>query len=428
MEELNKISDGTIWIDVTMLVNWSGRMTGIQRVEYNLAKRFAQQDNVKFCVFDKNRNILFEFDFKHIEYKIGNQQEDNVVVQQERILEYKAIARAKSLTKAGLSRVLPAKIKASAAKGYRQVISQIHDTPTNIIMSPDDKFLILSGDWSDHVFADYVAGLHKIKIVQVIYDMLPALYPGYFVPGMPKQFSDYMVRILSHSSAVLAISNSTKNDVVRFMLEYKLSPIPIEVFRLGDDFVKMRPKKPAAFMMNKGEYTLTVCTVESRKNHLLMFYAAREAVRRGVELPPMVIAGKRGWLVDDFFYLVENNPEISKKFIFIQPSDSELAWLYENCKFTIFPSFYEGWGLPVAESLFYNKFCLSSDASSMPEIAGDLIDYFSPNDPVALLDKMILYDTNSHLLTNKEIGIKNSYRSTSWDAVFARVRSLIEHI
>ena len=59
-------------------------------------------------------------------------------------------------------------------------------------------------------------------------------------------------------------------------------------------------------------------------------------------------------------------------------SDEELAWMYKNCAFSIYPSFYEGWGLPIAESAFYGAPCLASSTSSMPEVAGSAVDYFNP--------------------------------------------------
>ncbi len=57
---------GILWVDLTMLINSTGHLTGIQRVEFNLAKRYAGLPNVKFCVFHKDRKMITEFDFKHV--------------------------------------------------------------------------------------------------------------------------------------------------------------------------------------------------------------------------------------------------------------------------------------------------------------------------------------------------------------------------
>ena len=66
------------------------------------------------------------------------------------------------------------------------------------------------------------------------------------------------------------------------------------------------------------------------------------------------------------------------------PSDAELAFLYRNCRFTVFPSLYEGWGLPIGESLWFGKLCIASKTSSMPEVGGDLVDYVDPKDADSL--------------------------------------------
>jgi len=419
----------TTWVDVTMLVNWSGRMTGIQRVEYNIAKRYVEREDVRFCVFDKNSGKLIEFDFSHIEFKINHQQEvvNNSSGTQ---LQHKTFT---SRTVDGMRKVIPSKVKrilkekhASLSRG-RGDLSEISPIAN---INQGDILIVLSGDWSDSTFANFVAQTkrdHQIKVIQIVYDMLPALFPSYFVMGMPKQFSDYMEKMLSFSDLVLVISESTKRDVAAFMKQRAMLPIPIEVFRLGDDFVKTKAKYPEASNLKDKDYILTVCTVEARKNHLVLYYAMREAVMQGIDMPIMVFAGKKGWLVDDLYYTITNDPIMSEKIIFVdQPTDSELAWLYENCLFTVFPSFYEGWGLPVAESLFNGKFCLSSNASSMPEIAGDLIDYFSPNDPVGVLKKIRRYYEDRQALKAKEATILSRYKTSTWDTAFQQVDQAVE--
>ncbi len=69
----------------------------------------------------------------------------------------------------------------------------------------------------------------------------------------------------------------------------------------------------------------------------------------------------------------------------VQPTDGELASLYQNCLFTVYPSFYEGWGLPVGESLWFGKPAITSRSSSLPEVGGDLADYFDIADLTSLL-------------------------------------------
>ena len=69
-------------------------------------------------------------------------------------------------------------------------------------------------------------------------------------------------------------------------------------------------------------------------------------------------------------------------------TDAELAWLYQHCAFTVFPSLYEGWGLPVVESLAWGRFCLTSNAASLPEAGGEWAEYLDPWDLPAWVERL----------------------------------------
>ncbi len=415
------MKDKKLWIDLTMLVHWQGQLTGIQRVEFNLARRFSQSPNVSFCVFDKHYKEFFEYDFANIEAKItalqNTQQTANYTGNTGPSLRHR------------LSPYLPSSAKRSIKAVYNTTKFKPKSKLANSVkINSGEKLLILSGDWSDEIFYTTLTAMKQktdFSIIQIVYDLLPAVQPAFFVPGMSAQVSNYMAAILSIANQILAISQATKKDIQNFQKANKLSPCPVDVFRLGDDFANQSPLQPQ-IPVEPNQFLLCVGTVESRKNHQALYYAVREAIKRKIDLPPIVIAGKKGWLVDNLLYLVENDPTISQKIIFLHDAtDREIAWLFKNCMFTLYPSFYEGWGLPIAESLFYNKFCLSSGTSSMPEIAGDLVDYFSPNNPAEILGMIHKYTADAKLLKSKEEKIKKNYKPTSWDDTFAQVGKFI---
>ncbi len=94
--------------------------------------------------------------------------------------------------------------------------------------------------------------------------------------------------------------------------------------------------------------------------------------------------------------------------------DAELQWLYKNCLFGVYPSFYEGWGLPVAESLANGKLCLASRIPSVREIGADLIDYFSPYDSGECLEEVWKYCTDRDELQRRQVAIAAGYHRVSW--------------
>jgi glycosyltransferase involved in cell wall biosynthesis len=107
-------------------------------------------------------------------------------------------------------------------------------------------------------------------------------------------------------------------------------------------------------------------------------------------------------------------------------SDADLALLYRRSMFTVFPSLYEGWGLAVAESLAAGKFCLASNAASIPEVGGDLIEYLDPWDVPLWASRLQYYAENDGALKAAEARIVREYRRPTWESaartVFERAR------
>jgi glycosyltransferase involved in cell wall biosynthesis len=99
------------------------------------------------------------------------------------------------------------------------------------------------------------------------------------------------------------------------------------------------------------------------------------------EVPALVFAGKPGGLSHDLIAQLHNADFLDGKIVLIQDaSDADLTALYRGCLFTLFPSLYEGWGLPVTESLSFGKPCLAGNGTSLPEAGGDLARYFDAED------------------------------------------------
>jgi glycosyltransferase involved in cell wall biosynthesis len=108
------------------------------------------------------------------------------------------------------------------------------------------------------------------------------------------------------------------------------------------------------------------------------------------------------------------------------PTDAELLWLYQHCLFTLFPSAYEGWGLPVAEALAHGKYCICSRAASLPEIADDLIDYHDPFDLVgcqALVERALF---EPGFLSSRQERVRAGFRVTTWEQCAEQMRSALE--
>ena len=127
---------------------------------------------------------------------------------------------------------------------------------------------------------------------------------------------------------------------------------------------------------------LMVGTIEARKNHGAMLRVWRRMLQTmpEAEVPDLVFAGKIGWLTTDLIQQLNNADWLGGKIRFINsPTEADLANLYQHCLFSVFPSLYEGWGLPVTESLGFGKTVVASHCSAIPEAGGEFCAYFDPD-------------------------------------------------
>lgn len=179
-------------------------------------------------------------------------------------------------------------------------------------------------------------------------------------------------------------------------------------------------------------YALYVSTIEPRKNHRLLFYLWKRLLDRHPTdaVPDLVLLGKQGWQSDDFVSELSNAAFLGGKIRWIaEADDALLAQAYQRCAFTVFPSFYEGYGLPVAESLGFGKPCIASDQASIPEVGGDLVDYF---DPYELSQAYALVETaifDEAFLAGRSQRIRERFHPTGWPEyarhIGAEIRSAI---
>jgi hypothetical protein len=142
-------------------------------------------------------------------------------------------------------------------------------------------------------------------------------------------------------------------------------------------------------------FVLYVSTIEIRKNHTLLFRIWKELIRRhgSDKVPKLIFVGRPGWRVSDLMDQLESTRFLDGHIQIVHGlSDADLAALYKAALYTAFPSFEEGWGLPVGESLIFGTPVVASNTSSVPEVAGDFVAYEDPHNlwaSYALYERMI---------------------------------------
>lgn len=412
-----------IYIDITQLYNWQGKVTGIQRVMDEISRRFIHDDHFSpvFIVWQKNTASFYEVDFKDTSQEKERNQTASAPKETPPVSP--SIAKTKKLLSKIYYRV-PLVRRAynlySTANGRLAKVA----VPGRVVTIEDDSLLFMphGGVWESETYIRTILNLqktHSVKLITILFDTVPVLTPQFAVEAITIVFGNYMKQVLPKADLVLAISKNTAEDAQKWLRSVGENQINnLKVFRLGDEVGEQHPVKVDV----PKDYILCVGTIEVRKNHTALYYAYKLAVGEGKEMPPIVIVGRVGWMAGDIYTLIKADPETKDMFIFLHnATDDELAWLYQNALFSIYPSFYEGWGLPIAESLLRGTPCLASETSSMKEVGGELVDYFSPFSPEKIKDSINAYYTNPELLQKLRQRIKKEYKTTTWDMSYSQV-------
>jgi len=265
-----------------------------------------------------------------------------------------------------------------------------------------------------------------------VHDLIPIYARETCDQGTARVFEEFLRRALRHIDHVLCVSENTAKDLKRYMASLSLPVPPITVTQNGSSFDEfLQPASRPAAMTRYDDipdrFVLFVATIEGRKNHQLMLEMWRRMVAEFDDPPYLVCVGRVGWRSEQFLAeLVQTNYLNGKIIILQEISDAHLRLLYERCLFTVFPSLYEGWGLPVGESLAAGKVCVCSDRASIPEVAGDLGVYIDIGD-VEQCWKVLrgLVDTRADL-RRLETNIRRRYKPITWRKVAENVLAAAE--
>ncbi|OYV34153.1 MAG: hypothetical protein B7Z80_21985 [Rhodospirillales bacterium 20-64-7] len=256
-------------------------------------------------------------------------------------------------------------------------LGQFDDPHPAVGFAPGDWLVNLGSSWNAPYQPAALDSLHRLggRFAILVHDLIPQLFPEWSTQATLQEYRLWLHDTLPCADLLLANSRNTAADIqICLSRAHGVLP-PIAILPMGglpQSGGVLQPVQP---------FVLLVSTLEVRKNHALMFKVWQRLLAHSPEfhVPDLVFAGKRGWLIDDFLSQLDNAGWLDGKIRFIEsPSDAELATLYRQCLFTVYPSFYEGWGLPVTESLNFGKTVAASNRASIPEAGGDFCVYFDP--------------------------------------------------
>jgi glycosyltransferase involved in cell wall biosynthesis len=176
-------------------------------------------------------------------------------------------------------------------------------------------------------------------------------------------------------------------------------------------------------------FVITVSTIQSRKNNDLLYRVWRRFAEDRRAVPRLVIVGQRGFGSADLLWQIEHDPLVRESIsVLHHVSDGELAWLYGHCRFTLYPSLVEGWGLPVSESLAHGKLCVAANTSSLPEAGAGLALHLDPFDFRAWHDTILSLVGDPAKLTAAEQRIRAAYHRKTWPETAADLAAVLKRL
>ncbi|MBV2150012.1 glycosyltransferase [Sphingobium sp. AS12] len=267
----------------------------------------------------------------------------------------------------------------------------------------------------------------NIRYVPFVHDMIPLVRSDICPPALVRDFTAWSASVLEHADFYLVNSYSTKRDLVSVSAYLgqpidadRVKVVPLDAIRRPVAKARSATSVLSRNGLQRSDYVLFVSTIEPRKNHILAFDAWLKVIeRRGAKkVPKLVCVGNQGWMNEPTHEFLRAHPELrSKVLILSHLSDDELAELYRGCLFTLYPSQYEGWGLPVTESLSHGKVPLCSNVSSLPEAGGSFAHYFNVESRAALAEgiERLAFDTSYR--KEREQNIASDFRPRNWKNV-----------
>jgi glycosyltransferase involved in cell wall biosynthesis len=296
--------------------------------------------------------------------------------------------------------------------------------------APGDVLLNLGTSWTlPNYFLHVRHARHTggIRYVPFVHDVIPVVAPQYCLPGVVSDYVEWVGGVFDHADRLLTNSCSTASDLGRVadVLGHRLNDNDVHVIPL-DAAIPQDGALPALAQERRaalGDFVLFVSSIEPRKNHLMAFRAWQMMIAQDPDATPnLVCVGHGGWLNEPVHAMLRDDPVLAAKVrILADVSDRELGQLYRSCRFTIYPSHYEGWGMPVTESLCHGKVPVVTRCSSLTEAGGAFAVYIEPDDVAGMA--RAVHDLWHHpdLLAAWEARIAADFHPRSWRDVALQI-------
>ncbi|MHB8528678.1 MAG: glycosyltransferase, partial [Caulobacteraceae bacterium] len=305
----------------------------------------------------------------------------------------------------------------------KNLITRLESASTYVAPTKGDTFLSTGVIYFHPDLAAARESMRRrgVTLGAAIYDFIPLTHPEFCDPRLTQQFSPSISEALAQTDFAITISEFVAAEAKRLMAQADFPAVPIRAIPLAHSFAPQGADSqsdswtPEIAALAGEEFVLNVSTLNAHKNQAFLLHLWRLLLERGVKVPRLVLVGRRSFGVEDLYAQLQATNYLDGRVLVLDgPTDEALSTLYRHCLFTMFPSFVEGWGLPVGESLAHGKVCICSNTSSIPEVGGDLALYIDPYNVRAAADLVAGLLTDRGRLRDMEDRISREFRPRTW--------------
>ncbi len=351
--------------------------TGVFRVVEALMLHLLQCHNLEMdlAAFNQDSNILDQISSYLYLKELDNDFRSNLINVYHSSLKLDWLYRSTIEIQALL-------IQKSASNDFTYKLSRIVDRLTTILAKQETKlhsYEKLSQVDIYHSlyfpFADY--NFPKAQRVLMIYDLIPILFEEWVTQRVHQRFLRTIASIDLNRDWITCISEQTKRD---FCNHTKMNPDRVFVTPLAasSNFYPVENQAIidatlSRYQINRAPYFLSLCTIEPRKNLSLLIRCFTKMIAENPHLDVnLVLVGVSGWKNQAIFAEAEVNSQLKSRIIFTgYVPDHDLSAIYSGALGFVYPSLYEGFGLPPLEAMQCGTPVITSNTSSIPEVVGD---------------------------------------------------------
>ena len=233
-----------------------------------------------------------------------------------------------------------------------------------------------------------------------------------------------MLTVLELAWGIITNSQATLDALAAFADAHeKRLPASTPAFLAPHDFEAVPKRRPT-----DRPYFVVLGTIEPRKNHLLLLQVwKRLAERMGDQAPLLVVIGQRGWECENVVDLLERCEPLRNHILELSTcSDAELAQWLHHARALLFPSFAEGFGLPLVEALACGTPVIVSDLAVFREIAHSIPDYLDPLNGIGWLEMIVDYAAPDSQVRDRQLKRMSTFVVPTWDDHFRKVDAMLE--